>query len=91
MLDTTPLKSQEYLDGCAGENSEADEIEVVMELRQDVAYFWLYQLVWDAREDHEDGRKAADREVDVETPSPRGVLCEGSANQGSAHDSKLAD
>lgn len=90
-LVTTPLQGQEYLDGCAGKHGEANEVEVMMELGQDIAHFWLRDLVGDTSEDQEHGHETTDGEVDIETPAPGSVFGERSSNEGPAYDSKLTD
>jgi len=60
-----------------------------VKLGQDVADFGLLDLVRNAGKKQEDRHKATDGEVDVETPSPRSVLGEGSPEQRTADDSEL--
>ena len=79
------------MNGCAGEHCKADKVKVVVKTGKDFADFRFRHLVRDPGEEQKYRDQAPNREVDVETPAPRGVFGEGAAKQGTAYNPKLTD
>ncbi len=84
---TAPLKRKKKADNARNKENRSHDVELLDAFFQGEGNGLVALRNWFEEEDNDSTGDATDWEINVETPSPRGLVCEGPSHQGPSNGS----